>query len=318
MTSTAPAARAATPQRLRFHGQGGTLFGIQIVNLLLTIVTLGIYSFWAKVRVRRYLYGQTEFAGDRFAYHGRGKELFIGALKAFGLIVLFYVLLVIAQMLIGDVAVLLLYLAILVAIPFALYGAMRYALSRTSWRGIRFSFRGDLKECISTYLGGMLLTLLTLGIYYPWFRTRMRSYWVNNTYFGNTPFRFQADAKELIGGYLLAILLTIPTLYLVWFWFAAKVHRFDWAHTQFAEAPFRSTYTGGGLLWLTISNLLLVVVTLGLAFPWVLIRTLRYQFDNTLMEGQVDWTRVQQDAQARVGATGEGLADALDIGSALG
>lgn len=318
MTSSTSAAGAASPQCLRFHGQGGTLFGIQIVNLLLIVVTLGIYSFWGKVRVRRYLYGQTEFAGDRFSYHGLGMELFMGALKAFGLIVLFYVLLVAASMMVGDIAVVLLYLAILVAIPFALYGAMRYSLSRTAWRGIRFSFRGKLKECLGTYLGGALLTLVTLGVYYPWFHNRMRSYWVNNTYFGNTPFRYQANAKPLLGSFLLAILLTIPTLYLVWFWFSAKLHRFDWAHTQFAGAPFRSTFTGGGLLWLSIGNLLLIVVTLGLAFPWVLIRSLRYQFDNTAMVGQVDWSRVQRDAQARVTATGEGLADALDVGSALG
>src|SRR5712691_10481567 len=69
-------------RRPRFHGVGGTLFGIHIVNVLLTLVTLGVYYFWAKTRVRQYLFGQTEIAGDRFAYHGNGKELLLGTLKA--------------------------------------------------------------------------------------------------------------------------------------------------------------------------------------------------------------------------------------------
>jgi uncharacterized membrane protein YjgN (DUF898 family) len=67
---------------LSFQGNGGTLFGIQIVNLLLIIVTLGIYYFWAKTRVRVYTWSQVDFNGDRFSYHGTAKEVLIGWLKA--------------------------------------------------------------------------------------------------------------------------------------------------------------------------------------------------------------------------------------------
>jgi len=65
-----------------FQGNGGTLFGIQIVNLLLIIITLGIYYFWAKARVRSYTWSQADFNGDRFAYSGTGKEVLIGWIKA--------------------------------------------------------------------------------------------------------------------------------------------------------------------------------------------------------------------------------------------
>ena len=67
-----------------FRGSGGELFKITIVNFLLTIVTLGIYYFWGRTRVRQYIYSQTEFEGDRFVYHGTGKELLIGWLKGMG------------------------------------------------------------------------------------------------------------------------------------------------------------------------------------------------------------------------------------------
>ena len=77
-----PAPPSGLARRPTFHGTGGTLFGIHIVNTLLTIVTLGVYYFWAKTRLRRYLFSQTEIEGDRFAYHGTGRELLLGTLKA--------------------------------------------------------------------------------------------------------------------------------------------------------------------------------------------------------------------------------------------
>src|SRR6185503_12042874 len=71
------------PLPFSFHGSGGDLFGIHFVNLFLTLITLGVYFFWAKVKVRKYLWGQVEVAGDRFSYHGTPQEILLGWLKAF-------------------------------------------------------------------------------------------------------------------------------------------------------------------------------------------------------------------------------------------
>ena len=67
--------------RLFFHGRAGTLFAFYVVNLFLTIITLGVYYFWARVKIRAYLLSQTEFDGDRFTWHGTGKELLVGFIK---------------------------------------------------------------------------------------------------------------------------------------------------------------------------------------------------------------------------------------------
>lgn len=122
--------------RFNFHGVGGTLFGIQIVNLFLSIVTLGIFSFWGRVRVRQYLMSQTEFAGDRFAYHGTGKELLIGWIKAAVFLGIPFLMLVLLS------AGVLAYIIVAAFMPIAVVSARRYRLSRSSWRSIRFSFRG--------------------------------------------------------------------------------------------------------------------------------------------------------------------------------
>src|SRR5262245_8067703 len=126
MATSTPATAPAAAQRASFHGKGGSLFGIIIVNMLLTIATLGIYSFWGKVKVRRYLYNQTEFSGDRFAYHGTGKELFIGFLKAVLVFIGFGVSMVLVSRFIHPIAgMAFFYIGILAVIPLALYGSMR-------------------------------------------------------------------------------------------------------------------------------------------------------------------------------------------------
>lgn len=319
MTTQASNKLRADVQRGSFHGGGGTLFGISIVNLLLIVATFGVYTFWAKVRVRRYLYSQTEFAGDRFAYHGTGLELFLGALKAFLVLLAFYVVFFLVAFFVSPgLAIALIYAGIAAVIPFAMYGAMRYAMSRTSWRGIRFSFRGRLADCYREYLGGMLLTIVTLGIYTPFFHARMRRYWSNHTYFGNTAFAYDGRGKDFIWHYLAAILLTLPTLGLYWIWYSARQLRYDWSHTTFASGRFACTISGGAILWLVFSNLLLLIATLGFALPWIRIRSLRFVLERVALQGEVAWAKIVADGRAqKVGTTGEGLADALDVGFAV-
>ena len=304
--------------RLFFHGDGGSLFGIHIVNIFLTLVTLGIYSFWGRVKVRRYLLSQTEFEGDRFAYHGTGRELLIGSLKAmlvFGvpLAVLNYApSLLGAGTAINIAAAILLYGILLVFIPFAMASARRYRLSRTSWRGIRFSFRGRMAELIKLFVGGSLLTMITLGLYYPIFETKQHGFMVSHSYLGNEKFHFDGRGRDLFGSFLLALLLFLPTLGLYWFWFLAKKDRYLWAHTSFGNASFRSTVTGANMLLLKLGNLLLLVFTLGLAWSWVLVRKARFVFAYLSLEGALDLEGIRQEAQV-ASATGEGLASFLDL-----
>ena len=319
------AAPTAAPQlrRLYFYGSGGTLFGIHIVNILLTLVTLGIYYFWAKVRVRAYLLSQTELLGDRFAFHGAGKELLIGWLRAalvFGLPAL---ALAVGPDLIGAgggvqmIARTLLTILTVVFIPVATVGARRYRLSRTSWREIRFSFRGRALDFVKLFVTGSLLTAITLGLYYPVFEVRRYAFMASHAYFGNRRFAFDGRGRDLFTVYCLALLLWIPTLGLSWFWYLARRQRYLWEHTAFETARFHSTVTGWRLFLLKLGNLLLLVLTLGLAWPWVTARNARFAVRYLTLDGPLDLERIQQEAQVAT-ATGEGLAGFLDVGFDLG
>lgn len=321
-----PQGRTAVGQirRLSFHGAGGSLFGIHIVNVLLTLLTLGIYYFWGKVRVRGYLLSQTEFEGDRFAYHGTGKELLVGWLKAmlvFGLPII--ILRVFPDLLDAGfatrvVATVLVFGIIIVFIPVAMVGARRYRLSRTSWRGIQFSFRGRTWDFIKLYVGHMLLTLITLGLYYPSFLTVRQAFMVSRSHFGNEKFNFDGRGRDLLAPFVMAILLSLPTLGLCWFWFVARKRRYFWDHTSVRTARFHSTVTGGRLLLLHAGNLLLLIVTLGLAWSWIRVRNTRFTFTYLSLEGPLDVSGIQQDAQVVAPATGEGLASFLDMDFDLG
>ena len=76
--------------KLSFNGQGKTYFGIVIINWLLTIITLGIYYPWAKAKNLQYIYGATALNNDRFAFHGTGREMFIGFIKAVVIVGILY------------------------------------------------------------------------------------------------------------------------------------------------------------------------------------------------------------------------------------
>jgi uncharacterized membrane protein YjgN (DUF898 family) len=302
-----------------FHGTGGTLFGIHIVNTLLTIVTLGFYYFWAKTRLRRYLFSQTAIEGDRFAYHGTGRELLLGTLKAalvFGAPI--YLLNIIRDVL--DVPVVLKVVAgvfsgslLFVLFPVAMVGARRYRLGRTSWRGIRFSFRGRVWELMKIVIVGSFLTGLTLGLYYPILLVKRQAFMISNSYFGSERFDFLGRGRDLFWVYVQAILLTLPTLGLSWVWYIARKRRYFWDHTAFGAARFSCTVTGRALLGLWAVNLLLLVATLGIAWPWVRVRNIHFAFRNLSLPGPLDLARIQQEAQ-RVSTMGEGLSGFFDSG----
>lgn len=320
-------------QQLRYHGNGGTLFGISIVNVILTILTLGIYSFWARTRLRTYFYTETELAGDRFAYHGTGMELLRGWLRAVGVLILvglayagLFALVAprspeaqpTGTQVLLTLFVMLVYLGTLVTlVAIAVNGTRRYRFSRSSWRGIRFSFRGRWQDYLRLVIRGGLLSAVTLSLYSPFFRNQSRGFLADHTYFGSLEFGYDGDGKELFPQYVLALLLAIPTLGLYLFWYQAFQQRYFWSHTTIGSARFQSTVTGGSLLALVVTNMLLVIVTLGLGAPWAMTRSMRYVCDHLELVGEVDWKNVQQEALA-ASATGEGLAEGLDVDVDIG
>ena len=316
-------AENAAAARLSFGGKGGELFGIYLINIFLSLVTLGIYYFWGKVKIRNYLFSRMEFCQEQFVYHGTGKELLVGFLKA---LVLFFIplyalnaapALLETGMVFQAVATGLTYGILMVFVPLAMVGARRYRLSRTSWRGIRFSFRGEAWGFIKIFGLGSILSTITLGLYFPIFDAKRYDFMVSHSYFGSQKFSFDGRGKDLFWSFFFTILLTLPTLGLYWFWYGAKRQRYYWGHTYSGAARFHSTVTGRALMNLHITNFLIGLVTLGMGWPWILTRKIRFVCKYLSVEGLMDPGEIHQDAKQAT-ATGEALSGFLDADFSLG
>lgn len=307
---------------IRFHGDGGKYFGILIVNLIFTILTLGLYYPWARAKNFQYLYGETEFAGSRFQFHGTGKEMFKGFIKAIAILVVLggiYNLSILSKNgAIIAVGVIVYLLGIFTIIPLAVHGGLRYRLSRTSWRGIHLGYRGNLRELFGIYFKGILLTILTLGIYGSWFQISMTKYILSHVRMGNCKFSYEGDGSDFFWLNVKGTLLTILTLGIYSFWYARNLNHYFYNNVRFDQdgniSSLQSSLTAGDIFITGITNYFLIVFTLGLGTPWAILRMIRMTLNNLQLEGQFDPEAVIQTEEDFKDATGDDLLDALDIG----
>ncbi len=299
------------------------MFGIYVVNMLLTIVTLGVYRFWAKTRMRRYLWSHTEFLEDRFEYTGTGKELLIGFLIVFAfLFAVLGVYTIVFTMIWPEWAsvpkLIFLYnvplsIAYIPLVGIAQFRARRYRLSRTLWRGIRGAQTGSSSRYGAMVSAYWLLTFLTLGFYWPYMRTRLLSYKLNNTWFGDRAMTFEGSGDALIGRFAICWLLTLPTLGFCWFWYRAGALQYYASRARFAALGFEVTISGSALMFLIGTNTTLIWFTAGLAYPYVLRRNFIYLCDYMILVGDQDFASIAQSLKPKP-TTGEGMAEAFDIG----
>ncbi len=132
---------------LAFNGKGGEYFKIWIVNVLLTIVTLGLYYPWAKVRTNRYFYGNTVYEGRTFDYHATGKQLLLGYIIGLVLLIGYVVLSQLTPELSLGLPLFLFIIA-----PWLIWRSLMFNARMTSFSNVRFSFEGGLGRAYFIYL----------------------------------------------------------------------------------------------------------------------------------------------------------------------
>ncbi len=200
---------AAEAPTLSFDASRGSFFRLLLINGALTLVTVGIYRFWARTRIRRFIWHHVRILGDPLEYTGTGGELFLGFLIV--LAVLFPLGLVYSaiaglvppdrvQLQVGlETAY---YVVIIGLIHIGLYRMWRYRMSRTAWRGIRFSLEGSTWSYLKLALLWDVLWVLTLGFMMPWRETTLWRYQIQHTRFGQEAFRFHGKANGILRPWL--------------------------------------------------------------------------------------------------------------------
>jgi len=310
-----------TPQKLHFHGTGAALFGIQFVNILLTIVTLGLYYPWAKAATLRYMYQETDFLGTRFVFHGTGKEMFWGFIKAAAIIIALYSVYFagiflnnITLIIVGTV---LLFGGLLLLMPMIIHGGMRYRMSRTSWRSIHFGYRGNLKALMFLFWKNVLLTIVTLGIYGSWMEINLRQYIIGSVRFGNVKFNYQGNGLQLFMIHFRGIFLSIITLGIYFFWYTKSLFNYYIDNIQMEQEDriikLESSATGGGFFGVMITNIFIILFTLGLGAPWATVRVMNYILSNINIGEGFNPEILLQTEENYTNALGEDMMDALDL-----
>jgi uncharacterized membrane protein YjgN (DUF898 family) len=209
--------QATDARAFAFEGNWREFAPIAFTNLLLTLVTLGIYSFWARTRERRYLWSRTRFIDDRLEWVGTGLELFIGYILAF---FLFLVPLALIQFGVqalamrgheGAAAVLLLatYVLLMYLVGVAVFRALRYRLSRTYWHGIRGGSDAQGFGYGLSHLWKTLVGAAALGLLVPWAMVSLWNQRWRAMTFGPLAFESQGRAGPLMLRYLLYYLVPI-------------------------------------------------------------------------------------------------------------
>lgn len=186
---------------LQFTGRAGEFFGIWFVNLVLSVLTLGIYSAWAKVRTERYFYGNTRLAGAPFEYLAEPVAILKGRLVAYAVVI---GLGLSAHFQVWVVYIPLI-LLVLVLYPWLIQRTLRFRARYSAWRGLRFRFVEGVYEAYVNFMFRPALQIVTAYMVLPWVRMHQQDYTVTGHRFGGKRFRFAGD----LGSYYLPFAIAL-------------------------------------------------------------------------------------------------------------
>jgi uncharacterized membrane protein YjgN (DUF898 family) len=325
-----------------FTGDAREYFGIWIVNILLTIVTLGIYSAWATVRTKKYFANNTQINGTGFDYLANPVSLLKGRLLAVVVYVAYVFLSKINQVIGGALLVLL-----GLAMPWLIVQSTKFNLYNTSYRGLRFGFTGTVREAMLVYLGLPFLFVFTAGLILPYYSYRSYKYRVEHTRFGTSSFVPRLSVKsfylvylELLGLFMAAagvlivliwmtsfglgisaspVLAMLPLAIVAFFFYAARpfltarLNNLVYNATQLDQLSFYCDLRARDLIWLQASNLVAIFISLGMLIPWTKIRTARYLADHMSLSSSALLDDYVADKQEKLNAAGEEIAEIFDI-----
>ena len=354
----APAVPAAPvePQPVAFTGDASEYFKIWIVNVLLTIVTLGIYAAWAKVRKRRYFCANTRVLGHTFEYLADPVKILYGNLIVGAL----FLALAFSQV-VSPFLYLGLVLLFSIAAPWFIVRALAFNARNTAWRGLRFNFTGTYGQSAMVFLLWPLMVPFTMGLLMPVVAQKQKDFIVKHHAFGTTPFSFTGKVEAFFKVYGLAFLFFLPVVLAYFgliFWavmnlpkrlspgflgvgpaelavmlmfflvfglgfvgmqfFRARMFNLVWNNATLAGTRFLASLRFRDLLLVEFTNKLVVALTLGFMFPWAAIRTAKLRAAAVKVAPAGDPDAFVAAAQPAVGAVGDSANDFFDFDIGFG
>ena len=332
---------------VEFSGNSGDYFRIWIVNLALTIVTLGVYSAWAKVRKERYFYTHTSIAGDSFDYHASPKAILFGRIIAVVALIIYVV-----AGYINPVAPFIVMIIIFLIVPWLIVRSKIFRMRVSSYRGIRFTFKRDYGEAFKVYYVSALITVISLGFATPISNYMRNKFAINLSGFGQTDFQFNGKQNVftslfwksigltflLLIGYGIAsalfvgaepanmsqtkFLMVNAPLFLgyiaIGVYYQVRLRNYIWNTSTLGENYFVSTLSVSEMIGIYLTNLLAIIFSVGLLTPWAQIRLAKYRAEHLQVWLAKDWERYLAASGTAGSAIGDEVGDAFDVDVDLG
>ena len=343
-------------ERLKFGGSASEYFRIWIVNLLLSIVTLGIYSAWAKVRRKKYFYRNTTLDGHNFDYHANPVAILKGRLIAVPVLGLY-----IGSGYVSLIAQVVIIVLIGLALPWLIVRSQIFNRRNTTYRNVRFDFAPRFREAYRVVGTRLLLAVVTVGLAYPLFDYKLRDFIIKNSSFGKTNFQFSGAPGKFFKVYYAAYLVTVvayilaifvvirlmtspmfsqqeqsggsnPPIILLTFLFTilllvlgllvsayirARLANYVYSRTAMEDNTLSCSFRARDLGWIYITNVIAIVLSVGFLIPWATVRLTRYQLERINLTIPESLDGFVGKSAHAESATGEELADVFDIGFGL-
>ena len=336
------------PRRLSFSftGNAREYFGIWIVNTLLKIVTVGIYSPWAKVRKRQYFYGNTILEESNFDYLANPIALLKGWLIGAALFIAYSLgsqLSPILGMVFG--------LIVFFLIPWVIVRSRLFNNRNSAHRNVRFNFRPSYAESYKVYAWLPLLSVLTLGLLTPYVLYRQKRFLMENNMFGRSSFSFDAGPKAYYmvalktAGFAIlffgaffglsaaigtniqpgvdaampaTIGIVIPFLMMAGYFFLfvygyVRIANLTWNGTYLGKNRFISTMRVRDMSWIMFSNIVASILSVGLLVPWASVRLARYRLANLALNASGDLDHYINGNIEQTSAAGEEIGDIFGV-----
>jgi uncharacterized membrane protein YjgN (DUF898 family) len=337
-TFAAPAA-PNSPRNLpfTFHGNGGEYFRIWIVNLLLSIITLGIYSAWAKVRREQYFHRNLVLDGAGFDYHGNPMVILKGRM---------IVALIFGAISISQHISIALYFAVLllgvIVFPWLIMRSMRFRAVNSSYRGLRFAFVGTYGGAFKAFIGYGLLAIFTAGICTPLWIRETRKYALDNLRYGHGEFSCDMRASSIfilllkiflvlfVAGIVTAVffalhkalgfvaILFVMLVYLgIVPYVQMNIENHVWNRTKLDDNNFSSFMEFKRYFSIVLLNWLLILLTLGLYWPWAKVKLVSYRASCTGLTMQDNLDHFMAVASQNTNALGDAAVDMFDFDIAI-
>ncbi|GEK77544.1 membrane protein [Pseudoalteromonas atlantica] len=343
--------------KVQFSGKGGEFFGIWIVNILLSVLTLGIYSAWAKVRTMRYFYGHTRIDGHSFDYLATPMQILKGRILAV-IVFLIYSFGSSFFPLVG----LLFAVAFIFLMPWIINQGLRFNMRMTRHRNVRFAFKGDYGEAFINFILLPIASIFTLYLLMPYVLKRIDTYIHSNISYGDTPLTVNLKGETyyltalicfVVSSITMVIFMAVLGLFgldlmnvenqqaaqdpakmgimfgglmiayvfmiaIVTAVWAAAIRNHIFDNSQFEDvASFKSELKPIPFAILLLTNMLAIVFSLGLAYPWTKVRTSRMLAEVTTVNIYPSALNLVDTAQQEQSSFAEEAANVFDIDLSL-